>query len=75
MIRDIHARGRLPILAGGTGFYYRALTRGLFPGPGRDDALRARLEAIAARRGVDRSAPDAARGSIRRRRCAFSRAT
>jgi tRNA dimethylallyltransferase len=51
-IRDVHARGRLPILAGGTGFYYRALTRGLFPGPGRDAALRARLERIAARRGV-----------------------
>src|SRR4249920_3508871 len=26
VIRDIHARGNLPILAGGTGFYYRALT-------------------------------------------------
>jgi tRNA dimethylallyltransferase len=51
-VRDIHARGRLPILAGGTGFYYRALTRGLFPGPGRDVALRQRLEEIAARRGV-----------------------
>ena len=51
-IRDIHARGRLPILAGGTGFYFRALTRGLFPGPGRDSALRSRLEAIAARRDV-----------------------
>ena len=51
-IRDIHARGRLPILAGGTGFYFRALTRGLFPGPGRDAALRARLEAIADRRSV-----------------------
>jgi tRNA dimethylallyltransferase len=48
--RDIHARGRLPILAGGTGFYYRALTRGLFPGPGRDAALRQRLEDVAARR-------------------------
>jgi tRNA dimethylallyltransferase len=52
-IGDIHARGRLPILAGGTGFYYRALTRGLFPGPGRNAALRARLERIAARRGVE----------------------
>jgi tRNA dimethylallyltransferase len=51
-IRDIHARGRLPIVAGGTGFYYRALTRGLFPGPGRDAGLRGRLEAIAARRGL-----------------------
>jgi tRNA dimethylallyltransferase len=48
----IHARGRVPILVGGTGFYYRALTRGLFPGPGRDERLRARLDAIAARRGV-----------------------
>ena len=27
----------MPILVGGTGFYYRALTRGLFPGPGADD--------------------------------------
>jgi tRNA dimethylallyltransferase len=52
VIRDVHARGKLPILAGGTGFYFRALTRGLFPGPGRDAALRARLEAIAARRDV-----------------------
>ena len=53
-IRDIHGRGALPILAGGTGFYYRALTRGLFPGPGKDAGLRARLEAIADRRGVER---------------------
>jgi tRNA dimethylallyltransferase len=51
-IRDIHARGGLPFLVGGTGFYYRALTRGLFPGPGRDSRLRARLEAMATRRGV-----------------------
>src|SRR5262249_19667862 len=52
VVREIHARGRLPILVGGTGFYYRALTRGLFPGPGRDAALRERLETIAGRRGV-----------------------
>jgi tRNA dimethylallyltransferase len=51
-IRDIHARGKLPVLAGGTGFYFRALSRGLFPGPGRDPALRARLEAVADRREV-----------------------
>ena len=53
-IRDIHARAKLPILVGGTGFYYRALTRGLFPGPGADDALRARLDSIAIRRGPER---------------------
>jgi tRNA dimethylallyltransferase len=52
-IRQIWHRGRLPILVGGTGFYYRALTRGLFPGPGKDAALRARLDRIAERRGVE----------------------
>jgi tRNA dimethylallyltransferase len=54
VIRGILARGRVPVLVGGTGFYYRALTRGLFPGPGKDAALRARLESIASRRGVER---------------------
>jgi tRNA dimethylallyltransferase len=53
-VRDINGRGRLPILVGGTGFYYRALVRGLFPGPPRDDAVRDRLDRIAARRGVVR---------------------
>lgn len=52
-VREITARGRLPILVGGTGFYFRALTRGLFDGPGRDDALRDRLRAIAERRGSE----------------------
>lgn len=50
-VRAIHGRGRLPVLAGGTGFYFRALTRGLFPGPAADEALRTRLERVAARRG------------------------
>jgi tRNA dimethylallyltransferase len=54
IIREIHGRGRLPILVGGTGFYYRALTRGLFPGPGADDPLRARLDRVADRRGPER---------------------
>jgi len=51
-IRAVHVRGRLPIVVGGTGLYFRALTRGLFPGPGRDPRLRARLQAIADRRGA-----------------------
>jgi tRNA dimethylallyltransferase len=54
VIRDITARGAVPILVGGTGLYYRALTRGFFPGPSRDTALRARLERIADRRGTER---------------------
>lgn len=54
VVRDIQRRGRVPILAGGSGLYYRALTRGMFPGPARDPALRARFEALAARHGVER---------------------
>jgi tRNA dimethylallyltransferase len=53
-IRGITARGRLPILVGGTGLYYRALTRGFFPGPARNVRLRARLERIADRAGSER---------------------
>jgi len=50
-IDDVLGRGRLPIVAGGTGLYLRALRRGLFAGPARDALLRARLEAIARGRG------------------------
>ena len=42
-------RDGIPALAvGGTGFYLRSLTRGLFDGPGRDEAFRARLAEEAA---------------------------
>lgn len=50
-IAQIRERGRIPIIAGGTGLYVRALLEGLAPAPQRDDTLRARLSAIAARRG------------------------
>ena len=53
-ILDAHARGRLPILVGGTGLYYRALTRGLFPGPGSNPGLRARFEQLERRGGPGR---------------------
>lgn len=42
-LREISGRGRLPIVVGGTGFYLRALLHGLFEGPIRDNALRAKL--------------------------------
>jgi tRNA dimethylallyltransferase len=50
-IAEITARGRLPIVVGGTGLYLRALLEGLFPGPQRSDELRLRLRARAEQRG------------------------
>ena len=47
----IHALGRVPIVAGGSGLYLRALLHGLFEGPARDEPLRRRLSAIADRHG------------------------
>ena len=49
-VAEITARGRLPILCGGTGFYLRALLDGLFEGPARDQSLRDRLAAREKRR-------------------------
>lgn len=45
------ARGKLPILTGGTGLYFQALLEGLAPMPEADPELRARLTADAAERG------------------------
>lgn len=51
LVDEIHARGRMPLLVGGTMLYFRALTRGLSDLPTADAALRRRLEAEAARVG------------------------
>lgn len=53
-LHAVRARGRLPIVAGGTGLYLRALLVGLFEGPPRDEALRRRLEAIGDRFGDEK---------------------
>lgn len=45
-IAEIRARGRVPILCGGTGLYIRAVTHGLAELPPADPALRAELEAL-----------------------------
>ncbi|MGJ4730210.1 tRNA (adenosine(37)-N6)-dimethylallyltransferase MiaA [Luteimonas sp. SDU101] len=50
-IEGILARGRLPILAGGTGLYFQALLRGLSPMPEADAATRAAIAEEAAVRG------------------------
>jgi tRNA dimethylallyltransferase len=50
-LRAIHARGRLPVLVGGTMLYLRGLLRGMAPLPVAAPALRAQLEAEAAEHG------------------------
>jgi tRNA dimethylallyltransferase len=47
-IGDIHARGRIPLLVGGTMLYFRALTHGLSALPAANPAVRAALDARAA---------------------------
>jgi len=49
---DIRARGRKPLLVGGTYLYLKALTEGLFEGPAADLALRARLQSEAGASGT-----------------------
>jgi len=51
-ITDVAARGRTPIVSGGTALYLKALLDGLFEGPDADPELRARLKADAAARGT-----------------------
>lgn len=50
-ISAIRARGRLPVVVGGTGLYVRALLRGLDPGVPADPAFRAAMAGLAAERG------------------------
>ena len=58
-INDIHARGKNIFVAGGTGLYIRALTKGLFKGPGTDKELR--REFILLARSQDQIGSDGAR--------------
>lgn len=46
-VRRINETGRSAVSAGGSGMYVSALIDGIFDGPGRDEAIRARLEAEA----------------------------
>ena len=52
-IAEIEARGRVPILVGGTGFYLRTLRMPLFEGPPTEAGLRERFREIRRRRGAE----------------------
>ena len=51
-VEDIHERGAPVFVCGGTGLYLKALTGGLFAGPGQDTELRANLEREIAENGL-----------------------
>ena len=51
LVAEISARGKLPLLVGGTMMYYKGLTDGLDDLPTADAALRAEIEAEAAQKG------------------------
>lgn len=50
-IKDIIRRGKVPIVAGGSGLYVRALTDGLFPSPKADRVFRRKMEKAVSKRG------------------------
>ena len=52
-IAEVAARGRNPIVVGGSGFYLRVLRGGIFAGPPAAPEVRRELEALAAERGVE----------------------
>ncbi len=44
VIENLHGRDKIPIIVGGTGLYFKAMTRGIFEGPSADWELREDLE-------------------------------
>jgi tRNA dimethylallyltransferase len=53
LMADINARGKVPLLVGGTMLYYKALREGLSPLPQADATLRAELDAEIAQHGIE----------------------
>jgi len=52
-VKDVLSRGKEPIVVGGSGLYLRALFKGFFKGPGKDEKVRSKLKERAERFGVD----------------------
>ncbi|MPY65435.1 tRNA (adenosine(37)-N6)-dimethylallyltransferase MiaA [Deinococcus sp. SDU3-2] len=62
-VADIQARGRVPLVVGGTGFYLSALRRGLPLTPPADRAVQAEVEGELAERGLEALLAEIARVS------------
>ncbi len=43
IIEELHGKGKIPLVVGGTGLYIKAMTRGIFSGPSADWSLREEL--------------------------------
>ncbi|MBM4140812.1 MAG: tRNA (adenosine(37)-N6)-dimethylallyltransferase MiaA [Nitrospira sp.] len=43
IIENVHKKGKIPLIVGGTGLYIKAMTRGIFSGPSADWTLRKEL--------------------------------
>lgn len=46
LIENLHKKNKIPVIAGGTGLYIKAMTRGIFSGPSADWKLREELAAL-----------------------------
>lgn len=53
VVAQLNAAGKVAVVCGGSGLYVSALIDGLFPGPGRDEEVRARLNDEAAQHGAE----------------------
>ncbi|MFH1783866.1 MAG: tRNA (adenosine(37)-N6)-dimethylallyltransferase MiaA [bacterium] len=53
IIKDMHQRGKIPLIVGGTGLYIKAVTEGLCPAPPVDQEIRKRLFELAKKYGND----------------------
>ncbi|WP_019961260.1 tRNA (adenosine(37)-N6)-dimethylallyltransferase MiaA [Woodsholea maritima] len=52
-ITDITARGKVAIVVGGTGLYFKSLTQGLAPAPDIPDAIKAKSHALYEAQGIE----------------------
>jgi tRNA dimethylallyltransferase len=53
LMADITARGKIPLLVGGTMLYFKALREGLSPLPQADAEVRTKLDAVIAQHGIE----------------------